>query len=499
MKKIICVVVIGLLLSTVAATAQTNTDDLNNEMQVLKDNGIIKGDPNGDLRPNDELTRAEFATILCRAIGVDKIAETAEMAGKGYFHDVPSTHWAAGYVNTAVDFKAIHGFGDGIFRPELTVTNEQVVKMLVAAWGYTDEAEKLGGYPNGYLEIAKRHGVTDPVLFNYGIASKRWVACAFVYGALSMPADENTAIEIPNISPIESKQARPENTSYVDDPVAILKRVTPASAKYERKVFEQPMSIDNIPFDLQGNTLIFKANPGHRKLKLHISDGVNKQPLVENLFEENRFDLSSVPIGTWNCQINIIDGPVMDTYFATLENEASGLIKFSGDVYRYTTLNAQPVNTEIRHELSFTSTQSSALNPFMIEPLLDNNKKLALRVSYPLVLEEGFRFGLSMNTDDASRELYTLPMHMEGKSTDTNILPTPIKGENTIIKPVIVNDLEVGVNYHIQISIDNGYGDDIVLKENIKFFENSGKLDYLFEGIVRTMTTDGYEINNYTY
>lgn len=55
MKKIFCVVVIiGLLLSTVAATAQANTDDLNNEMQVLNDNGIIKGDPSGDLRPDDD-------------------------------------------------------------------------------------------------------------------------------------------------------------------------------------------------------------------------------------------------------------------------------------------------------------------------------------------------------------------------------------------------------------------------------------------------------------
>lgn len=98
----------------------------------------------------------------------------------------------------------------------------------------------------------------------------------------------------------------------------------------------------------------------------------------------------------------------------------------------------------------------------MIEPLMDNNKKLALRVSYPLVVEEGFHFGLSMNTDDASRELYTLPMRIEGESSDTNTLSTPIKGENTIIKPVIINDLEVGVNYHIQISIGNGYGDDIV-------------------------------------
>ena len=86
-----------------------------------------------------------------------------------YFSDVASTHWAAGYIYTAAEYGAINGFGDGMFQPELSVTNEQAVKMLAAAWGCTDEAEKLGGCPNGYMEIAKRFGITDLVLFNYGM------------------------------------------------------------------------------------------------------------------------------------------------------------------------------------------------------------------------------------------------------------------------------------------------------------------------------------------
>ncbi len=498
MKKIFCVVfIIALLSSTIAATAQANPDDLYHEMYVLQDNGIIKGDPSGGLRPDDELTRAEFAAILCRAIGVDKIAETPEMAGKDYFGDVPSTHWAAGYINTAVEFKAINGFDDGTFRPALTITNEQAVKILVAAWGYTDEAKKLGGYPNGYMEVAKRYGVTDAVLFNYGIASKRWVACAFVYGALSMPADKSAAIDISfDIDPIKTQQARPENTGYVDDPVSILKRITPASAKYERTVFEQSMSADNIPFTLQGNTLIFNGQAGDRKIKLNVSDSVNKEPLADGFFKDNSYHLSDLAAGTWRCQLQITDGAVRDTYFSTLEREDSGRLRFSGDVYRYTTLNARPVITEVRQELSFTNTQSSEFNPFLFEPVTDDNKNPALRVSYPLVLEEGFRLDLSVNTDDASRELYALPMHIEGVQYQVT---APIMGKNALMKPVVISKLEVGVNYHIQVSVDNGYGDDVVLKGSMNFFENSGKLDYRFNGTVRTLSIDGYEIKDYTY
>jgi len=217
MKKLLCAILaICFLFSTFALPAQAATDELYGEMYVLRDNGIIKGDPDGALRPESELTRAEFATILCRAAGIDKLAETADMADKGYFDDVPSSHWAAGYINAAVEYDAINGFGDGTFRPELTVTNEQVIKMLVAAWGYTEQAEALGGYPNGYMAIARRYGVTDAVMFNYGIASKRWVACAFVYGALSMPVAESSALEIPfDVEPMEDNEEQPENTTYI--------------------------------------------------------------------------------------------------------------------------------------------------------------------------------------------------------------------------------------------------------------------------------------------
>ena len=40
---------------------------------------------------------------------------------------------------------------------------------------YTEEAEELGGYPNGYMAIAQQFGVTDSVLINYRLASRRWV------------------------------------------------------------------------------------------------------------------------------------------------------------------------------------------------------------------------------------------------------------------------------------------------------------------------------------
>jgi hypothetical protein len=149
--------------------AKDNKDDFSDvdeksgyaeEVIALTDSGIIQGDDNGDFRPEDEITRAEFAAVLCRAIGIEDEANTKLIKNKNYFTDVPSEHWAAGYINAAYDFGAINGVGAGIFMPESPVTNEQVIKMLIAAWGYTLEAEALGGYPNGYMEVAHNKGFT---------------------------------------------------------------------------------------------------------------------------------------------------------------------------------------------------------------------------------------------------------------------------------------------------------------------------------------------------
>ena len=150
-------------------------------MSILNENGIIVGYPDGNLHEDDEITRAEFAAVLCRAMGYENETENDDLKQKNYFPDVTAEHWAAGYVNFAYENGAISGFPDGNFYPEEKVTNEQVIKMLIGEWGYSDEAEKNGGYPNGYMKVAKEHGVLDTIKFNYKNASKRWVASVFVY------------------------------------------------------------------------------------------------------------------------------------------------------------------------------------------------------------------------------------------------------------------------------------------------------------------------------
>lgn len=120
-------------------------------VRTLNELGVITGDDRGNFNPNKTITRAEAVTIICRMLGV---ADEAKGMAADSFSDVSNGHWASGYIAKAVELGIVGGYGNGKFGPSDPVTYEQMVKMLVCAWGYNDEARERGGYPNGYIAIA---------------------------------------------------------------------------------------------------------------------------------------------------------------------------------------------------------------------------------------------------------------------------------------------------------------------------------------------------------
>ena len=126
-------------------TANTTYEKATNAIGKL---GIITGYEDGTFGPNKNITRAEFATIMVRSLKLEQDASANN------FTDVAADHWAVGYIGAAVKAGIVNGMGDGTFAPNANVTEEQAVKMIVAALGYNDEATEQGGYPNGYIKVA---------------------------------------------------------------------------------------------------------------------------------------------------------------------------------------------------------------------------------------------------------------------------------------------------------------------------------------------------------
>jgi len=101
-------------------------------VQYLVDQGIISGYSDGSFRPNENVTRAQFAKMLVLGMGWTPVSPATPT-----FNDVPTDYWAYSYIETAVQHGVISGYADGSFRPGSTITRAQVAKMIFTARSWT--------------------------------------------------------------------------------------------------------------------------------------------------------------------------------------------------------------------------------------------------------------------------------------------------------------------------------------------------------------------------
>lgn len=98
---------------------------------------VIEGAGNGLFYPDRDMTRAEFAAIIVRALGLKP------ENGTSVFLDVKESDWYSSAVHTAYAYGLVDGFDDGTFRPNDKVTREQAMVILSKAMTITGLKAKL--------------------------------------------------------------------------------------------------------------------------------------------------------------------------------------------------------------------------------------------------------------------------------------------------------------------------------------------------------------------
>ncbi len=196
MKKFMsCFLIIAIILTMgIGVMAYSDVEqgtNLSEAVSVLSGLEIIEGFEDGTFKPEETVTRAQMAAIICRTIGYEEQAQSSN--GSTVFNDVADTHWASGYINVAQSLGIINGYGDGNFGPEDKVTYEQAVKMIVSALGYDLAAQSKGGYPSGYLAIASAKGITKSANGRIGDAAKRDTIAVLVYNSLEVELMDQTS------------------------------------------------------------------------------------------------------------------------------------------------------------------------------------------------------------------------------------------------------------------------------------------------------------------
>lgn len=192
-KKILSLIVALSMLTSVAAFASYKDVDYDADyadaLELLSVLEIIEGDELGNFNPEDTITRAEMAAIVCRAKGLENAAKGSK--GTTDYYDVSASHWASGYINMATQAGIINGHGDGRFAPEDDVTYDEAVKMIVCALGFEPMAAAKGGYPTGHLIVANTYNITEGVTATY--EAPRKAVAQLIYNALSTPMMDQTS------------------------------------------------------------------------------------------------------------------------------------------------------------------------------------------------------------------------------------------------------------------------------------------------------------------
>ncbi|MGM9605843.1 MAG: S-layer homology domain-containing protein [Faecousia sp.] len=135
-------------------------------IEALAARGIIDGKGNNLFDPDATMTRAEFAAIVVRGLGLTPQANDT-------FTDVPSDKWYAPYIGTASSYGLINGVGGGRFNPDGAITRQEAATMVA-------RAAKLCG-----MDTSLDSGTVRDVLAQFGdyVTAGEWAreSLAFCY------------------------------------------------------------------------------------------------------------------------------------------------------------------------------------------------------------------------------------------------------------------------------------------------------------------------------
>lgn len=124
-----------------AAAAPAVAAWMQESMDKLSGWGVMRGDAGG-LRPNSEITRAEYAAMINRAYGYDRV-------GKIPFSDVPAGAWYADDIAIGYTAGYFSGTSPQTASPEASLTREQAMVILARNMRLQESAGEVTEFTDG--------------------------------------------------------------------------------------------------------------------------------------------------------------------------------------------------------------------------------------------------------------------------------------------------------------------------------------------------------------
>ncbi len=171
-----------LSLSLLPAAAAASPVGIQEMGQVLAALDIMTGNENGDLMLSRQVTRAEFTKLVVAASPLGRnVGSTTTISP---YPDVPASHWAAPYVEAAVNAGYVYGNVYGYFEPDRSITLQEGVTMAVRLLGYTD-ADFSGAWPTGQMALYHSEGLDRGISIGQAAPMTRQDALYLFYNLLT--------------------------------------------------------------------------------------------------------------------------------------------------------------------------------------------------------------------------------------------------------------------------------------------------------------------------
>ena len=150
-------------------TAFTDIENSPHKETIIKmfEKGIIKGVSENLFEPDRDVTRAEFATLMVRALDLESTVYNE------IFNDVNNDDWYAGNIQVAANNNLINGY-DGMFRPNDSIKKEEMLKVVVQAYvnakgdvkektdlSTIDDSNEISNWAITYVSVAVDLGLVE--------------------------------------------------------------------------------------------------------------------------------------------------------------------------------------------------------------------------------------------------------------------------------------------------------------------------------------------------
>ncbi|WP_196334143.1 S-layer homology domain-containing protein, partial [Paraclostridium sordellii] len=147
-KKLISSVLLGsILIIPISVQANPKLNDIyghwaKKEINQFISSGYVNGYEDGTFRPDNSITRAEFVKLVNKYFGFNNKENIK-------FSDINANDWYYNDVCIASKAGYINGYEDKTFKPNKTITREEVSKILVSIKNQQDvNYDKLNKYPD---------------------------------------------------------------------------------------------------------------------------------------------------------------------------------------------------------------------------------------------------------------------------------------------------------------------------------------------------------------